>query len=406
MLARSSWGVASQVASSGSNFLVSLFLVRSLNLKQFAMFSLVFILVNLFVQILRSTTGQTLLLSAGSAADERGYLSSQFFIGIAATSVVAVVAYGTTSSPLTALLFCIATMTATVQDGLRYAFMNADRWRRVAISDLVWLFVTAASGLLLSANNMVSTDSILLAWMLGGLIGAITFGRHSVSIGWKASSTWLSSNKKSLLPLTGETGLFMAAGYAVNWIVALVAGLTTLGLYRASQVAMNPISTLGQSATVLLLRQGRRHLQNKRLLTRRQVLTLPILPIFALIAITAMWVLTLEIPGVGAFLFADNWKSVQLVLPLAALGQGFACVTLVATAWLKVLLGAQSAFVFRTLIFWVDPVVIGAFAHFSAPVGAVLGLAIAQFLVAFSSVVFYFMSTKTLGERNPEPISA
>ncbi len=292
-------------------------------------------------------------------------------------------------SAIDAVVLGIATLIAVVFDTTRYEAISDDRWRPVAMADLAGLGLVAATGLGLTIAGVVSIAAMSAAWGARALLGLVVLRALPSAGAPRAAWFWVSRNRSLVGPLTAETGLFMTAGYAVNWVVAAIADFVALGIYRAAQVAMNPIVTLGQSATVLLLRTGRDRAQAPGGRWQRLLL-----PVALLEAAIGLWLLALLIPGVGSILFGENWDAISSAIWIAAAGQMFGCITLVATALMKVDAGPRRALQFRATVFWVDLVAVGIGAATVPVLGALIGLAVGQVVVAFVALGFYAASPR------------
>ena len=139
-----------------------------------------------------------------------------------------------------------------------------------------------------------------------------------------------------LKPLAAEGAIFMLWLYLTSWLVAGLASVAVLGVYRATQVSMNPIGTLGVAVTMLIISPngvGGHRMQSGQ----RGAYCVFTGFAGALLLALGLWTGFLYLGGEGSV--GETWVAVAPVCGLVAAGQAVAMVSLVGRAIIKRLLG-------------------------------------------------------------------
>lgn len=368
----------SQVLSSASNFLLTLFLARSLSLEAFGQVSFALAAITLTIALSRATIGQLVVLSDESSR-EVGYIGCQYVVAALAAVISSLIAIFVVRDIGLAIVVGIACAGALIADGYRYIAVARVRWIIAVAGDGVWVGVLVAGIVTLQLANLASATSLISVWAAGAVCSAAVSlvilhrGAGVPRLSLRTSQRWSSAEKQRLLPLAGEASLVLVAGYAVNIVAATFATFTGLGILRSAQVLMTPIATVGQAFSLVIVqsvtsraRSGKSGLQGALYLGGILALGL------------VAWTTILILPEVGSLLLQDNWAALSPLLLVLAFGQFCSIVTLTLAAWMRAAVSTATALRLRALVFWIDPVVIGISSLTLGSVGPALGMVVAQ----------------------------
>ncbi len=239
------------MATSATNFLVTLVVARGGNLAELGTFSLVFLLITILIQILRSSIGQTLLL--GRTQDAGAYLRAQAGLGFVGSVLAAVIATLLFWDVWAGVVIFIAALLAFIQDGLRHTQAQSGAWMRGAISDLTMFVAVVTAAAIAIAGEISDPIFIMSSWGFGALAGVLVLIPWMPKCRGVSGIKWMRNETAALKPLAAEGAIFMLWLYLTSWLVAGLASVAVLGVYRATQVSMNPIGTLGVAVTMLII---------------------------------------------------------------------------------------------------------------------------------------------------------
>lgn len=382
---RGFWATTSQISSSGSNFVIALVAIRSLPLEEFGQFSLAYLTLTTAILVTRSTVGQTILL-ANAGSSRRGYAGVMAMATLAtgtATFAVSLLVLGDLSA---AVILGVAGLIAMVQDTGRYLAIVEDRWDKAALSDFIWLVLMVSGAFGFSALRAdIGVSETIALWAVAGLLSTPPVLSRSLLPDLRFAGSWVRTNRATLAPLSGESLLINVSGYAVNWIATLFGGFAGVGLFRAIQVVMSPVSVLSQSATLVLLRSS-----PSADAGRDRPVARPVFVLGLLMGATIAWFAALQFTAIGPVLFADSWSAVEPLIALVALGQCFAVVGLVSVNMMKIRFSSHSAFVFRSAVVAISPLAVALGGSAIPLSGAALGQIAAQILTGSIAVLWLY----------------
>jgi len=379
---RASGGLVSQIASSATNFLVTLVVARGGNLAELGTFSLVFLLITTLIQIYRTSLGQTLLL--GRTQDAGAYLRAQVGLGFVGSAVAAVIAAFLFGNVWAGVVTFAAALLAFIQDGLRHTQAQSGAWMRGAISDLTMLAAVATAAAIAIAADMSDAFFMMSSWGLGALAGVLVLIPWMPKFRGASGTKWMRTEKSTLIPLAAESGVFLFWLYLSSWVIAGLASVAVLGVYRAAQVCMNPIGTIGVAVTILILSPngiGGHRMQSGR----RGAYCVYAAFACALVLAVGLWTGLLYL-GVGVFLFGETWVAVAPICVLVAAGQALSMVSLVAYTTIKRLLGPGWTLRLWLLVSWMEPLLIGVATLTISVIGPMVGWAAFQAIVCAATV--------------------
>jgi O-antigen/teichoic acid export membrane protein len=326
MLRRAAWGVLDQALSSLTNFLLAIFVARTVGIDDFGAFSIAFATYLVFLSVSRSlaTLPLTIRYSASSDADWRratsaatGTALSFGAISALALMLVGVVLGGTVGAALA--VFGIGLVPLLVQDSWRFAFFAVHRGKSAFANDLVWAIALVPGTIFVQVVLQPSTVAWILAWASAAAAGAV-FGVWQAKLLPRPglALSWLREHRTLTPRLVAESLVLTGTGYVTVLAIAAVAGLTAVAGVRAAQVLMNATNVAVFGAQLFALPEaveiGRRSLAR---LERFCFLVGG-----ALLVVSLGWGgILLALPNdVGRALLGQTWDSAAtLILPIALL---------------------------------------------------------------------------------------
>ena len=173
------WGLADQILSSLTNFLLGLLLARAVGPREFGAFGLAYATYTLALGASRALASEPLVVrfSAGSNDQWRTAVA-----GAAGTSIVLGAIAGTSSLVVATLtggplrsafaLLGIALPGLLVQDAWRFSFFAVGRGDRAFWNDFVWAAVLFPGAALLLYSGKASMPALMAAWAIAGWTAA------------------------------------------------------------------------------------------------------------------------------------------------------------------------------------------------------------------------------------------
>lgn len=371
------WTIISQGLSSASNFLFNLGALRLSGLEDYGRLSLVFTILTTGLLATRITLATVLMLNPDpSRVELRNYFGAQLMLGMALAPVVALAAFAA-GIPGVGCLLAIAQVVVLVQDASRMTAFAKNRPRTAALSDGTWLVVSLCALVLMSVSATVDLTRLVIAWLLGGLVSVIVIRQE-----WSLpSSTFLRRHRRDLRYLLGEATLVLCNGYILNLLVLAMVGFGGLGLLRAAQTVVSPLTTLSQAISVLSLRAFSAKPTPRETLVR--ALRLLLLYQTAVLALYLMLVLS----RLGSMLLANSWALISGLLVVIFVGHGASGLTVIAQNLLRAGRGNKAVLTMRLWLAFLEPLVVVITLLSGEPRGAVIGLVASQCIASFVWVV-------------------
>jgi O-antigen/teichoic acid export membrane protein len=314
--------VADQILSSGSNFLLTLCVAKTVSPHDVGVFAFVY---GTYIAVLgcsRAAVSDVFLMAhTVSEDDERAEMATRglmcaMYIGAIASllcGVVAVALGGVWRAPL--LCLAVALPALLGQDFLRYYFFVIRKPLSAVASDAVW--VSSFLCAVIVSRLMTTNDSLyvlLLAWgAAGAAAGLIALPSSGLRLRPRLHMSWLSVNRRRWPPILLEYAVTGGTIQVAFFPVAFIAGVTALGHMRAAMVLIGPVTVLfqGSSAFVipeLIRRRSRSDGQALRLLA----LSATGLVIIAVACGLFFYVLPTEF---GVKLLGDSWAPAHRLVP-------------------------------------------------------------------------------------------
>jgi O-antigen/teichoic acid export membrane protein len=331
---RLSWGLADQAMSTLTNFLLSIYIARTLGAAQFGAFSLAYVTYGFAINASRGVSIEPLLIRFSGPVLPTWRRATAACTGTAllvglATGTCALAAGllvgGTTGRAFVALGLTLPGL--MLQDSWRYAFFALGRGHHAFINDTVWAVVQVPLLVFLKLSGHANVFWFVLAWGIAATVAAAIAPLQAGAVPNLAGAAgWLSRHRdlgpRYLLENTGGNASGTLQSYSVSYIL----GLAAVGYIQATNVLLGPIRVVFAGISLFTLPEAARILRRS---PRR-------LPLFCaavsvgstLLALVWGVVLLVALPrGLGHLMLGSLWRpTYPLVLP-ATLAIMAACVT-------------------------------------------------------------------------------
>jgi hypothetical protein len=335
IVARFGWGLGDQLLSSLTNFVLSLFVARSVSLTDLGAFTLAYSTFTLSLGAVRAVAGELVVVRHSAVPHQlwregvRGAAGTAVMLGalVGGGCLVAGVLFGGALRSVFGILG-VALPFLLMQDVWRYAFFARARGRAAFLNDLIWAVVLFAMLAVLSWANVSSVAWFTSAWAMAGCVAA-GVGLLQLRVAPSGAGTairWLKRNRDLAPRFVAEFGISTGVSSLTVFAMGGIMGLAQLGRLRAAQIALAPLNILSGGTALAATPEAVRLLREspKRLVHACKLIAL-IQPSGAL----AWGAVLLFIPdAIGHVVLRANWDAVQpLLLPLliwaAAFGSSF-----------------------------------------------------------------------------------
>jgi O-antigen/teichoic acid export membrane protein len=394
--------------SSLTNFLLSIYVARTLGAAQFGAFSLAYVTYGFAVNASRGLSIEPLLIRFSGAPVPTWRRAAAASTGTAllvglATGTCAFAA-GALFGGTTGLAFLALGLTLPgllTQDSWRYAFFALGRGHYAFINDAVWAAVQIPLLVFVKMTGHANAFWFVLAWGTAATVGAaIAPLQAQASPNLLAAAQWLSRHRdlgpRYLAENTGNNASTLLQSYGVSYIL----GLASLGYIQAANVLMGPFKVIYQGVSLITMPEAAR-------LMRRSPRRLPLFCAAVstgLTLIALIWgaVLLVALPrGLGHLTLGNLWRpAYPLVLP-ATLTVMSACASTGALLGLHALAAARRSL--RVVLLTSLLIVVCAL------VGAVTGGALGTMVYAAAAswvgtLVFWWQFRQALNESGTVPV--
>lgn len=334
---RSTYTVLDHGVSSGSNFVLSILLARTLSVDAYGAFSVCFAIYTVVLGFSRALSTDPLLVLHGPDDSEglrscRGAIGLNALIGVGVGMVIvgAGLVIGDAFGPVAiAVGLCMPVL--LVQDGVRYSLIARRRPDRAVAVDLLWMgiMVTLAVAIVV-ADRGLSAWATVTIWSAGALVSILLAqkwveGRPSFAL----VPPWLSRSRTLGWRFATEFALVGGAPQVVLLVVSLQA-LAAAGALRGGWVLFGPPAILLAGLGSVALAEGAREWRRD---PRRAQMFLGGLLALVVVADSAWGLCLWFVPeSVGAAVLGDTWPGAHQLVPgltvlaisTASLGLGMA----------------------------------------------------------------------------------
>ena len=394
--------------SSLTNFLLSIYVARTLGAAQFGAFSLAYVTYGFAVNASRGLSIEPLLIRFSAtpvptwrraAAASTG---TALLVGLV-TGTCALAA-GALFGGTTGLAFLALGLTLPgllTQDSWRYAFFAIGRGNHAFVNDAVWAAVQIPLLVLVKMTGHANAFWFVLAWGAAATVGAAVAPLQAKAApNLLAAARWLSRHRdlgpRYLAENTGSNASSMLQSYGVSYIL----GLAKLGYIQAANVLLGPFKVIFLGVSLIAMPEAARLLRRS---PRR-------LPLFCAAVSTGLTVLALAwgivllvaLPrGLGHLMLGSLWRpAYPLVLP-ATLSIMSGCAATGALLGLHALGAARRSL---RVVLLTSLLVVAC-----ALVGAVTGGAVGTMVYAAAAswvgtLVFWWQFRQALNESGTVPV--
>jgi O-antigen/teichoic acid export membrane protein len=366
---RITWGVADQAMCSLTNFLLSIFIARTLGGTQFGAFSLAYVTYGFVINASRGLSIEPLLIrfSGTNVATWRraaaGSTGTALLVGLAAGAcalAAAVVFHGTTGLAFLALGLTLPAL--MVQDSWRYAFFALGRGYHAFINDTIWAVVLVPSLVLLKLSGHANVFWFVLAWGLGGAVGAAVAPLQARVMPNLAGATqWLWRHRDLGPRYLAENTSSNSADTLRIYLLSSILGLAAVGYIQAANTLIGPFKIIFFGISLITMPEAARIL--RRAPRRLPLFCVAVSAGLVLMAIAWGAVLLIGLPrGLGQVMLGSLWRpTYPLVLP-AVLAIVSSCAATGAVLGLHALAAARRSLraVILTSVFIVTSALVGA----------------------------------------------
>ncbi|MET8330633.1 hypothetical protein [Streptomyces sp. NPDC005181] len=243
---RLSWGLADQAASSVSNFVVGIYVARSLGVTAFGVFSLAWVTYGVVLNVSRGLATDPLVVRFSGVPDAswRGAVgrSTGTALGIGAAlgvaCLVAGLGLGGRVGPAFAALG-VMLPGLLLQDAWRFSFFAAGAGRKAFVNDVVWGVALVPA--LVVAVPVGSVAAFVLAW---GASATVAAGYGYIQSGIRPRMTeargWLRQQRdlgyRYLVENVSLSGASQLRAYGLGAIV----GIGAVGAVRGAELLLGP----------------------------------------------------------------------------------------------------------------------------------------------------------------------
>jgi O-antigen/teichoic acid export membrane protein len=322
---RLGWGVADQGASSLTNFLLNIFVARTLGAEQFGAFTLAYVTYGVAINASRGLSIEPLLVRF-SGTDVKtwrratsGSTGTALLVGLG-TGICALgaaqVIGGTTGLAFLGLGLILPGL--MLQDSWRYAFFAVGKGHHALINDVLWAVVEIPVLLVLKVTGHANVFWFVIAWGAGAYVGAVVGAFQAmVAPSLKRALSWLTTHRdlgpRFLLENCGGNAADTLRSYTVSSLL----GLESVGYMQSANVLMGPFKILSFGIGLVTIPEAAALMRRA---PKKAVLYCAGVSI-GQSALAVLWTVALLIGlplGLGHLMLGSLWrKAYPLVLPTA-----------------------------------------------------------------------------------------
>ncbi|MCX5230726.1 hypothetical protein [Streptomyces sp. NBC_00233] len=345
MAGRLSWGLADQAASSATNFVVGIYVARSLGLAAFGVFSLAWVTFGVVLGISRGLATDPLMVrfSGVPEASWRGAVarSSGTALGVGVTIGAVCLALGLGLGGSVGSAFAclgVALPGLLLQDAWRFSFFAAGAGRKAFVNDLV-MGVALVPAMIVAAR-VGSVAAFVLAW---GASAAVAAGYGHLQSGIRprpaGARAWTREQRdlgyRYLVENVGVSGAGQLRAYGLGAIV----GVSAVGVVRGAELLLGPFLAVLMGLSLVTVAEAARVLRQAPHRLRAFCLLLG----GGQAAAALLWgaALLLVPDRLGEFVLGGVWHAASELIVPATLGVAAASLGTGAAAGLRALAAAR-----------------------------------------------------------------
>lgn len=353
---RVAWGLADQIVSSATSFLVAILAAATLPATDFGAFALALAICILFVWLSRGLSSDP--LSAAHAADDASSLkaasaasaTTALLVSSGAAGVLALLSipfFDTILGPVL-LMTAVVLPAVTLQDNLRYALLVAGQQRAMFFNDTMWLAlqVPMVLAVVLTNGNPVL---LVAAWGLSAGIAALRalwlLRLRPAPIA--GSRAWLARHRTLWPFFVLDNLVFQLTNVALLVVVSALTSLAEVGGMRAAVLLFTPLTVLSRGVVAVFVPEMARRADDPMFVRNRSfVLGLVLVPL------TLAWTgAMLLIPdSLGEVILGESWRHADPLVLLTGLTVAIAMFSTGTVVGIRALQAGRSGFTARVVV--------------------------------------------------------
>ncbi|WP_329439729.1 hypothetical protein [Streptomyces canus] len=342
---RLSWGLADQAASSASNFLVGMYVARSLGLEAFGVFTLAWVTYGVVLNVSRGLASDPLVVRFSGVSDASWRAAAARATGTAlgVGGVIGVVSLvvglglgGQVGAAFAGLGVVLPGL--LLQDAWRFVFFAAGAGRKAFFNDVVWGIALIPA--LVVAARVGSVEGFVLAW---GGTAAVAAGYGCFQCGILPRPTraraWLREQRDLGYRYLAENVSLSGASQLRAYGLGAIAGVSAVGAVRGAELLLGPFLAVLMGLSLVTVPEAARVLREAPHRLGRFCLLLA----GGLAGAALLWgaALLLVPDWAGEHVLGEVWPSAsQLIMPVTV-GVAGAGVGVGAAAGLRALAAAR-----------------------------------------------------------------
>ncbi len=357
---RARWGIADQLASSVTNFSITLVVAHQSSPREFGAFSVALALYIFLIWASRSLVAEpyVIRLTRAPAVEQRTAagpaLGAAAALGVASAVVLLAGALLFRSEGAVLAAMAVGMPGLFVQDTYRYILIAAGRARAAAANDCLWLALQSACVAGLLVTGLADAVTLTGAFAASGTAAAVVAARQAGLVpGVRSWWDWLGRHRDLGVPFVLELVAVNGMTHVTMVGVGLLGGIVAVGELRAATLLMSPPTVLFAGAFLV----GTAEAVRLREESLRRLSALVLVLALSTSLLTALWALIVTFlpDAAGRSLLQSNWGAARdLLVPVAALTAANACI-LAGIVGLRALEAARRSLQVRL---WAAPVIL------------------------------------------------
>jgi O-antigen/teichoic acid export membrane protein len=332
MMVRFGWGLADQLLSSATNFLLAVLIARTVGARDLGAFSVAYATFTFSLGAVRAIAAELLVVrhSAVSAEEWREGVKRSAGTSLMAGIVVgagSLIAGASAGEPFRTVLIIVGLSLPflLVQDVWRFAFFARGRGSAAFLNDAVWTVAMFTAFALLRYYDVSSVASLTLGWAGSGCLAAVVgvFQLKLLPSRPMAAVKWLRHHREIAQRFLAEFVVSTGVSTLTLFVIGGIAGLDALGRLRAGEIALGPLSVLFTGAGMVATAEGVRLLRES---PRRLVHACRWLSLALTVCVVVWGGVILFVPrNIGELVLRANWDAAHgLLTPLLIALIGYA----------------------------------------------------------------------------------
>ena len=332
VVSRLGWGVADQAVGSLTNFLLNIYIARSLGVAEFGAFTLAYVTYGFALNVSRGLSFEPLLIRFSNTEMKvwrraaAGCAGTALLVGLA-TGACALAAGaligGTTGQAFLALGLMLPAL--LLQDSWRYAFFSVQQGYHAFANDTVWAVVQFPLLVLMKATGHADVFWFVIAWGAGAAAGSVLASFQARVVPSLASArSWLIAHRDLGPRYVLENAGGNAGSTVQSYGVSSLLGVTAVGNISAANVLMGPFRIVSLGASMITIPEAVRLLRH----SPRQLPRFCVAVSAGLAALALAWALVLVVGlplGLGQVMMGSIWRSAYPLMIPTALATLFGC---------------------------------------------------------------------------------